>query len=82
MEFECSKCGFCCKRVGLIIPELNRGDGVCRKLSEDNLCTIYEERPLICNIGALYEKCFSNMVTREEFFSFTHKCCKALQEDN
>ena len=81
--FECSKCGSCCKRVGLVIEEFNRGDGVCKELTQDNLCAIYKDRPLICNIGILYEKCFSHVATREEFFNFTYRCCKVLQaEDN
>ncbi len=29
---------------------LDRGDGVCRHLTDDNLCAIYETRPKECRI--------------------------------
>lgn len=48
MAWECNKCGACCRIAGKIVPELDRGDGVCRWLTETNLCSIYEIRPQIC----------------------------------
>jgi len=58
--WQCKKCGSCCKILNthlpkrkedqLVIKELNRGDGICRHLSEDNLCMIYEDRPNICRV--------------------------------
>ena len=34
--------------------ELDRWDGVCRYL-QNNLCSIYEHRPLVCRIDENYE---------------------------
>ncbi len=48
MAFECWKCGACCKLAGFKAPELDRGDGACIHLTDDNLCSIYENRPDIC----------------------------------
>ncbi len=48
--WECNKCGACCCLAGFIIKELDRGDGVCRMLSENNMCSIYETRPEICRV--------------------------------
>ena len=49
-EWNCIKCGACCNFVLLIQPDLNRGDGTCKNLTEDNLCAIYEDRPALCRV--------------------------------
>ena len=33
----------------------DRGDGACEHLTEDNLCSIYENRPDFCNVDKNYE---------------------------
>ena len=51
--FPCSKCGQCCKKVGLtpLAKDLDRGDGVCRHYDgATRLCRIYQERPLLCRV--------------------------------
>jgi len=47
-KWICTKCGACCRLAGVAIPELDRGDDVCRHLTEENLCGIYEKRPILC----------------------------------
>jgi len=37
--------------AGLNHPELDRGDGACKHLTEDNLCSIYEDRPDFCRLN-------------------------------
>ena len=58
MEFVCDKCGLCCKGTLLrnADPTLDRGDGVCKYLTDDNLCSIYEERPWHCRSEDVYER--------------------------
>ena len=67
-EFPCTQCGLCCKQVGKALqanfqdpftafllskfPYKAKEDGSCEML-KDNLCTVYEDRPLICNITLL-----------------------------
>lgn len=53
MTFPCTKCGACCRLVGTLDPELDRGDLVCKYLGDDNLCTVYETRPRICRVDEL-----------------------------
>ena len=56
--FECWNCGACCRMVG-VLPEMagfDRGDGACRHLGDDNLCGIYEDRPLICRVRGMWEE--------------------------
>jgi Fe-S-cluster containining protein len=36
--------------AGFVEPSLNRGDGCCKFLGDDNLCTIYESRPWYCRV--------------------------------
>ena len=47
--FYCDRCGACCRnlRKSKLYAELDRGDGTCRYLA-GNLCSIYENRPLLC----------------------------------
>lgn len=81
--FKCSMCGICCKNLNknIIYKKLDRGDGVCVYYNGKKLiCTIYEHRPLICRIDESYEKFFSSIMTREEYYNLNYKFCKELQE--
>ena len=50
-KWNCTKCGSCCRLVGRIkeLKHLNRGAGACINLTGDNLCSIYETRPIDCH---------------------------------
>ena len=54
-------------------------DGSCVHL-DGNECSIYEQRPLICNIDAIREKHYKEM-PRNKFYKFTAKCCNSIQEE-
>jgi Fe-S-cluster containining protein len=56
----------------------DRGDGVCRHL-RDNLCDIYEKRPLICNVEKMYERYFKDTMTEEAFIEMNLAACRQLQ---
>lgn len=46
---KCGNCkAYCCREAPRLMPELDRGDGICQFLTSDNKCAIYEDRPLIC----------------------------------
>ena len=49
--FLCDKCGLCCRNIDKVpqLKEFHNGDGICKFLT-NNKCSIYESRPLICNI--------------------------------
>ena len=80
MMFKCDKCGLCCSHVGEndLYKDLDRGDGVCKFLN-DNLCSIYKTRPLRCRVDESYEKIFSTLMSREDFYNLNYKACKALK---
>lgn len=82
--FECNKCGLCCKSIANnpIYKDLDRGDGTCKYLSEDNLCSIYETRPLLCRVDEAYDKLFKNLISREDYYSENYKICDLLKKKN
>ena len=67
--FPCTKCGLCCAKIGGVLklkssrfqkeidefPYAAKEDGSCEML-KDGLCSVYENRPNICNIGFMKEK--------------------------
>ncbi len=47
MIFPCTNCAACCRRAHLYgLP--TKQDGSCQHLTDDNLCSIYDTRPLAC----------------------------------
>ena len=90
MRFPCTLCGACCKRSELIpildpshplfFPYKYNENGKCEMLTEDNLCSVYEHRPIICNIDAL-AKIFK--FTKKEFYNMNkYFCNEFMDEDN
>lgn len=80
--FNCSKCGECCKHVYLseLYKDFDRGDGTCRYLDlETNLCSIYETRPILCQVDACYEKYFKSKLSLEEYYKINYDACKKLK---
>lgn len=83
MMFACDQCGACCRNLDKseLYADLDRGDGVCRYLS-GNLCSIYENRPLLCRVDESYEAFFKDSMTRETFYQLNHACCEQLKKEN
>lgn len=78
---DCSHCNaLCCRVIGKIIPEYDRGDCVCIHLTEDNKCEIYNDRPPLCNTVHIYNKYFRNIYTPEEWNNINMEACKYLKE--
>ena len=83
--FKCDCCGVCCRHVSLsqIYSELDRGDGVCKFFDEDtSLCSIYENRPIKCNVDAIFELYFSQKKTKEEYYELNYKACRELKKSD
>jgi len=83
-KYECEKCGSCCRYAFLItenygkdiFPYNTKEDGSCEMLNDDNLCKVYETRPIICNMKLLCE--YLN-IDNDEFYSENKKICKILK---
>ena len=80
--FECDMCGECCRNLDLspVYAELHNGDGICKYL-KGNICSIYDNRPLLCRVDESYDVYFSRMMDREEFYLENKKVCKQLKEN-
>lgn len=93
MQFKCSQCGLCCRYVKAILdnpkaaqepyrslieqfPFTYFEDGSCEMLI-DNKCSIYEDRPLLCNVERIYETYFSEM-DKGAFYKEQNEYCNAM----
>lgn len=78
MSFICLKCSNCCKNLNKsdIYINLHSGNGVCMYL-ENNLCSIYENRPILCKVEESYFF-FQETLTKEEYFKLNYKGCYKL----
>jgi len=61
------------------MPALDRGDGVCRHLDDIGLCSIYNDRPDLCDYEKVYEKYYKGTTTREEFFAYNKNICVQMR---
>lgn len=80
--FKCDKCGLCCRSLhkSPIYAELHNGDGVCKFLNE-NLCSIYETRPLVCRVDESYDAFFKEQMSYEEYIQRNYECCEILKRE-
>ena len=82
MKFLCSQCGACCRKAGawngakhgLPIKE----DGSCGHL-KNNLCSIYENRPDICNAEKMPNRKLYQ--TKKQYFIESTKICHQLIDE-
>jgi Fe-S-cluster containining protein len=58
-------------------PYQAREDGSCEKL-KDNRCTVYFDRPLLCNIDRMADETDMPM-NKETWFKMNYIGCKQLQ---
>lgn len=81
--FACDRCGDCCRSLDKspVYADLDRGDGICRYLS-GNLCSIYENRPLLCRIDDCYELFFKDKITKPGYYKLNHDICTKLKNHN
>jgi Fe-S-cluster containining protein len=84
IDFLCDKCGICCTKLkgNMIYSKLDKGDGTCKYFEKDNnLCSIYNNRPEICNVTLMYSKCFDKIYTIDEFVCENKKICRVWQNE-
>lgn len=81
--FSCTVCGECCRQVKLAeeTKSFDRGDGTCRHFNDHTKqCNIYDERPLICRVDAMFDNHYHKTMTRSEFYRLNAVCCNILQD--
>lgn len=79
--FKCDKCGECCRHLdeSELYQEIDRGDGVCKFLT-DNLCSIYDKRPLLCRVDESYELFFKSKMTKDEYDRLNAEGCRMIKK--
>lgn len=84
-NFPCIKCGLCCYKVGEVEAMkffLDDERGCCKYLDEmTKMCTIYNERPLLCSVSSMYDIFFSSNMREEEFIQLNLSVCYQLNEE-
>jgi len=81
-KFNCDGCGLCCLRAPKILTSLDRGDGLCKYFDTNtHECTIYESRPLICNVDKFYDKWMKDRMTREQWHKLNYCACNKMKEE-
>ena len=79
MKFLCTQCGACCRAAGKLdgakygLPI--KKDGSCAHLI-GNLCSIYNERPDICNSNKMPNK--KPFQSKKQYFIENTKICHQL----
>jgi len=65
----------------------DRGDGACTYLTEDNLCSIYETRPELCNMQKMWQKrnqeldLESRGINKKEYFKINSGVCNDMMKE-
>lgn len=81
-DFKCTQCGLCCQNISKILPEFDLGNGTCKYYDPDTkLCTIYEDRPLVCRVKD-YWLLNDTGLSWKEWCDLNYQVCQKLQEEN
>ena len=56
-------------------------DGSCKYLDKDNLCRIYDHRPLVCNVAEAYKLFFRYRMSEDEYYDLQSKACAWLKNE-
>jgi len=81
-DFPCHQCGLCCQNLNLngLYKDLDRGDGTCYHFDETTLlCTVYEQRPDICNIKVMHSRYFAEHYNQADFYTLNQQACEDLK---
>lgn len=81
MNFHCDKCGLCCRNLKDVelYAFLDDGTGVCKYL-KGNLCSIYDDRPLVCRVEESYSAFFKDIMSEEEYLNYNYIMCNNLKQ--
>ncbi|MCX7694305.1 MAG: YkgJ family cysteine cluster protein [Caloramator sp.] len=69
-------------KLNSIYEDLDRGDGICKYFDIDSRqCTIYDKRPIKCNIDLFYELYLKDDMDIEEYYRLNYLVCEKLKEE-
>lgn len=62
--------------------DMHNGDGVCFDYDKNlKLCTVYENRPLICNVTSGYQL-FKKSLSLQQYYDLNYQSCEQLKKEN
>ena len=82
-DFICDKCGLCCQNLNNnpLYDDLHDGNGICRYYDiHTHLCTIYDHRPIKCNVKEAY-KAFNFKMSYTDYLKINYEACRKLKGD-
>jgi Fe-S-cluster containining protein len=94
ISFPCNQCGLCCQNLQNALewdapeylqkaiadfPYKTLPDGSCEKLV-DNQCSVYEDRPLLCNLDRSHDELDIPM-SKQEWFDKNTQGCNVLKSE-
>ena len=80
--FKCDCCGLCCMNIGSnpLFEDIDRGDGICIFFDcSSHLCTIYDTRPVKCNVDLAYDMYLKDVITKEQYYQLNYNQCENLK---
>lgn len=63
------------------MAEYTLEDGSCKYLDNDNRCSIYDHRPLVCNVAEAYKLFFRYRMSEDEYYDLQSKACAWLKNE-
>ena len=95
-NIQCNGCTFCCENIGAVLnskykakwaekfllefPYKANENGACEML-KDNKCSIYENRPIICNVKKSFD--YQNVTnSKEEWLNMNTKICRKVKNNS
>ena len=57
------------------LSAFDKGNGVCRYLTVNNLCGVYDDRPIICNTEKMYSMYFKDFFTLKDYIRKNLEAC-------
>ncbi|GAB3024278.1 hypothetical protein GCM10027051_31100 [Niabella terrae] len=86
MKYPCTGCGACCRQVATSVAQINEfidyefpyswdETGKCEMLDESNMCKVYDDRPVICNVEKFAEL---TGLDKLAFYKMNAKFCNNL----
>lgn len=81
--FKCDKCGLCCRHLpnSDLFKDMRLKSGICKYLGQDNLCTIYSQRPIFCRVDDAFDLIFKNNIRKDDYYKLNYEACRKLKEE-
>lgn len=92
MSYPCTQCGCCCHRMDQVVENAKYLDdeyvfpykydetGRCEMLTDDNLCSVYDNRPIVCNVDLMI--LLMEMDKDRAYRECADACNQMMDEDN